>query len=324
MAKRFLDVLRRFPAAALLVVLVFFMIPGREAVQWNLTNLRLLAAAASSSGVGDPRCTEDSGPAEVSSPYGERGRLIQAKRALLRNDCEAAMAYLEGMVGDEADRLKAAVCLALKSDPCFRSALSAFGSPGLASALLQTIGLRQSRAGEHSSAVESFALAQRFAPVGPLPLRQYATSLQALGRYADATALFRGLLEGDPGDAESRYLLGVVLWEAGPGSLEAIAELERAVELRDYFPYRYRLGTFYLALGRLADARQQFLLVLAGGVARFDALNALGDVAAAEGRSDDAISRYSEALAINPRDDVRAKLRQACESTTTTGQSGCP
>lgn len=93
-------------------------------------------------------------------------------------------------------------------------------------------------------------------------------------------------------------------------------ELERAKDVLtegierhpDYSSAHVVLGRVLLDLGQLEEARGEFRRVLELDQHNLVALRSLGDIARAEGRSDDALARYRELLELEPSDSEVAAL----------------
>ncbi len=87
----------------------------------------------------------------------------------------------------------------------------------------------------------------------------YATSLIADGRFAEAETHLRVAVDADPAFAEAHANLGVAL-SAQSRFDEGIAHLKRAVAMRPDYAAAYRnLGEAYATRGQLADALPQYL-----------------------------------------------------------------
>jgi Tfp pilus assembly protein PilF len=87
----------------------------------------------------------------------------------------------------------------------------------------------------------------------------YAASLVADGRFAEAEAHLRIAVDADPMFAEAQANLGVAL-SAQSQFDEGIAHLKRAIAIRPDYAAAYRnLGEAYAAQGRLGEAAAQYL-----------------------------------------------------------------
>lgn len=131
---------------------------------------------------------------------------------------------------------------------------------------------------------------------------RYAVALEAAGRAAEAAALYRSLLEDDPGSALLWTNLGNV--EAGAGEAAAAeAAYRRALEL-DPANADALNNLAWLLLGqreRLAEAEELARrAVAAGGPDPHLALDTLGRVLRARGRCTEAVEVLSGALATAP------------------------
>jgi tetratricopeptide (TPR) repeat protein len=87
----------------------------------------------------------------------------------------------------------------------------------------------------------------------------YATSLIADGRFAEAATHLRAAVDADPAFAEAHANLGVAL-SAQSQFDEGIVHLKRAIAIRPDYGAAYRnLGEAYATRGQLADALAQYL-----------------------------------------------------------------
>jgi len=291
-----------------------------SAVRLNEANAELLHLLPAAEGT-LPHCHDrnaSSGSAETIAPRGWAG-LVAAKQATAEGACSQALAMLAGARDPEAARLQAVNCLAAGQYDCARQALMIIGMPRSVAVWLGDIGVEQAQTGSDAVAVETFRLAEAFAPLPTVGLRQYATSLGKLGFKDEGTQVLQEAVRRDPHDAESHYALSQALSRANPDSQDALTEAEAAVNLRDYFPYHYLLGSMYMRVARLDDAAQQFQFGLTSN--SFDALSALGDVATAQGYLPEAAAFYGRALTIADRPYVRERLHQVCASQQTTEQT---
>jgi tetratricopeptide (TPR) repeat protein len=280
----------------------------------NLTHLRLLPLITQPDPPLLPHCTDPAAPDDATALPGTNpdDRLTMLRADLLSGRCADGLVLASMLPGPEALRLEAVLCLAQLQYGCAETALRATGAPPRWIGIwLSNLGIDESVHGQHDLALATLNLAQAFAPLDAPATRAYAYSLQVASNEDAGIALLRELVHRDPTDPDNHAALGLALTSRAPD--EAVVELQEALRLRDYSPYRYRLGIVYLGLGRTTEAKEQFLLVLAAGIQTFDALNALGDVAMAEGRYDEAVEQYRRAASILPRPDLLEKLRRACE-----------
>lgn len=118
-----------------------------------------------------------------------------------------------------------------------------------------------------------------------------------LNQPAAADEQFRAALALAPDDPTLHRQLGEVLLQSG-NPRAAIESFRRAVQLAPAsHEARHGLATAYLALGRLAEAQreEQRALELAGGNYTL-AIVGLGDIAREQGRYEEAVRHYQEAL----------------------------
>jgi len=142
------------------------------------------------------------------------------------------------------------------------------------------------------------------------------------GRWAEAEACCRALLERLPGDAEAAYLLGLVLHKTGREA-EAEKWLRQAAALNSRSPNAYyALGCVYAATGRARNAVEAFATALKRNPAYLNARYALGNAAYELHDFERAASAYRQALALNPRDyEVWNNLGRALEALLRTEEA---
>ena len=119
---------------------------------------------------------------------------------------------------------------------------------------------------------------QPAAAVAGTPTIEDALGHHRAGRLAEAEALYRRILESDPGNIDAAHFLGVLAYQRGD----------------------------------LAQAAERISAALARNPANAPAQNNLGNVLDAQGRHDDALRCYLEALALEPDyADARSNLAAA-------------
>jgi tetratricopeptide (TPR) repeat protein len=103
-----------------------------------------------------------------------------------------------------------------------------------------------------------------------------------------------------PGAFEWRYLDACVL-ERLARPADAAARLEEALALRpDYLAARVKLAEALLEAGQIEESRPLFTALLDDPHARPEALFGLARIAAAEGKHEDAVTKYQRAIALFP------------------------
>ncbi|MGD0058523.1 MAG: tetratricopeptide repeat-containing glycosyltransferase family protein [Verrucomicrobiia bacterium] len=132
------------------------------------------------------------------------------------------------------------------------------------------------------------------------------------GRYAEAEAICRDLLERTPADGEVPYLLGLVLHETGRGA-EAEKWLRQAAAFAPQSPNAYyALGCVHAAAGDVASAAEAFATALQRNPAYLNAYYGLGNACYKLRDFERAASIYRQALALNPQDyEIWNNLGQA-------------
>ena len=127
-----------------------------------------------------------------------------------------------------------------------------------------------------------------------------ALALHAHGGIAEAEALYRAILDGDPRHAGALHHLGLI--RAGQRRFdEALALLGAALEQDPGMATaQYNLGTVLQTLGRHMDAVTAFERAVALRPDYVEALSNLGNSLQALRRSDAAVACYQQALAVRP------------------------
>jgi tetratricopeptide (TPR) repeat protein len=135
-----------------------------------------------------------------------------------------------------------------------------------------------------------------------------AVVLDASGDYAGAEAGYRRSLELDPNRPETLVNLAGALMSQKRFK-DAVNTYDQALKMQDSPLVRVRYGYALLYSGQLDQAMAQFNSVLAQNPRNFQALNGLGDAAAAqykasslldEKKRSDAVSYWKRSLDINP------------------------
>jgi putative PEP-CTERM system TPR-repeat lipoprotein len=130
----------------------------------------------------------------------------------------------------------------------------------------------------------------------------------ALERPDDAASVFRFLTEAHPDAVAPRLALAQALVTAGEQG-QAKEQLERVHQIDPgSVPVRLALARFAIAEGDLAQAKRMLITVDDAAADNPDVLELRGDVAAAEGRLDDAGSLYKNALKQGPMSARAIKL----------------
>ena len=80
-----------------------------------------------------------------------------------------------------------------------------------------------------------------------------AMRLHRAGRLGEAGALYRGIVQQEPGNAEAVHLVGLALYQQGRLE-EAAAWMERSIGIREEVEYLSNLGTVLDSLGRHDEA----------------------------------------------------------------------
>jgi len=122
------------------------------------------------------------------------------------------------------------------------------------------------------------------------------------GRYDEAAAAYRDLLQSQPEDADVLHLLGVLQHQTGRSD-EGRALIERAIALEDANPiYHNNLALILQAEGAFAAAEASARRALALVAEYPDALVTLGTALQRQGRLDEAGEAYRSALRLRADD----------------------
>jgi tetratricopeptide (TPR) repeat protein len=120
------------------------------------------------------------------------------------------------------------------------------------------------------------------------------------GRLAQAEALYRQVLAGDPAQPDALHLLGMIAYQAGRHAA-AVDLIDKALEGRpDEAEYHHDRGVVLQAQGRLDDALASYRAAIARAPAHADAHYNAGTVLQRQGRLDDAVVSYRAALQVAP------------------------
>lgn len=137
----------------------------------------------------------------------------------------------------------------------------------------------------------------------------YANGLESLGQKDQALAIYRKLLDTDPGNAKLAGLYGRKLVAAGKSS-DAIPVLEGAEQKGDTdWRVMSALGTAYDQAGQYQKAREQYAKALAADPQNFTVMNNLAMSYALEGNLKQAEAELRKADAL-PRSRSEPRIRQ--------------
>ncbi len=129
---------------------------------------------------------------------------------------------------------------------------------------------------------------------------QQAQALHQAGRLAEAEALYRRVLESDPGNAPALHFLGVVACQTG--NLDAAEQLiGQAIARRpDDADAHNNLAGVYLDRGKMAKAKAVLRRAIELDPTMAEAHSNLGKVFKDEGKLGDAIGCYEHAIKLMP------------------------
>jgi len=143
-------------------------------------------------------------------------------------------------------------------------------------------------------------LATKPTPPAPQPAMELAVAHHQGGRIDEAEAIYRQVLDTDPGNLDALHLLGVVSLQRGKAQ-EAVDLISQSLAERPDDPNALNhLGEAYRFLGFLDEAKTCFEKAVALKEDFFQAYNNLGNVYQASGRLDIAMSWFHKSLEINP------------------------
>ena len=187
--------------------------------------------------------------------------------------------------------------------------------------VLAALGALQRRKRYEQVIVQARAARARF-PEAPSVHFALAASLERAGRWDEAVAEFRALLQGDVDNAAALNYLGYMFADRNVNLEEALAMISRAVELEPTSgAYQDSLGWVYFRLGDLARAEQ--LLREAARLEPYDATvhEHLGDLLVRRGERQEAAAAYARALGLRSEEDgqperIEAKLAELGEDVS--------
>ncbi|HUJ01220.1 MAG TPA: tetratricopeptide repeat protein [Usitatibacter sp.] len=141
------------------------------------------------------------------------------------------------------------------------------------------------------------------APADELSIRkalQAGIAYHDAGRFAEAEAVYRRVLDAVPDRPEALVLLGDLAQRRGADE-EALALLQRAVAIApSVAKFQHQLGVVLHKCGRVDEAIAHLRRAVALRPDLADACYSLGNAFAASGRAEEAISSYRRALAAQP------------------------
>ena len=120
------------------------------------------------------------------------------------------------------------------------------------------------------------------------------------GRFTEAEALYRSILEATPHDPDALHLLGMLSFQRGRHA-QAVELVQRALRQRsDDAEMHHDLGNVLEAAGDLDAAAASYARTLELAPSHADAHYNLGALRHRQGRLDDAIASYRAAIAASP------------------------
>jgi protein O-mannosyl-transferase len=120
------------------------------------------------------------------------------------------------------------------------------------------------------------------------------------GFYANAQALWQGVLNVNPGCGPAHYNLGVVLLQKGSMD-EAMGQFQEALQIKpDDARSHHNLGSALLHQGRVDEAIAEYQKALQFAPSYADAHNNLGSALLQKGQLEAAMAEYRQALQVSP------------------------
>ena len=170
------------------------------------------------------------------------------------------------------------------------------------------LALARARGGQRDAGLAELERLTRSHRDAPEPVKARADLLLEFGRFADAAAIYRDLLQRDPHRPGVHMNLGVACMRLG-----RLEEAERAYRAapedgRDA-ALLMNLGTLLLKQHRYAEARPVLAEARAAGSEEPSLLNNLGVAHLALGEFESAAGQFAAALARNPQHPNAARLR---------------
>lgn len=139
-----------------------------------------------------------------------------------------------------------------------------------------------------------------------------ASALAQAGRFSEAAAIYREVLERSPGHAEAAHFLGICLVQSGNRE-EGLPLLERSLRLAPRNAmYRVNYGLMLAEAGGVAAAAAQFEAALQLEPRNATAHNYLGMARQRLGKFEEAIAAYHQALRLAPGDAAAANNLGYC------------
>jgi len=127
------------------------------------------------------------------------------------------------------------------------------------------------------------------------------------GHLAEAEGTYRQILAADPENPDSLHLLGIIAHQRGEHA-KAVELIGRAIAGKPFAPFHYNLGLALIALGRTAEAANQFEAAIALNGNYAEAHSSLGDALRDQGRLEAALTSYERAAALKPSAEAENKI----------------
>ena len=127
-----------------------------------------------------------------------------------------------------------------------------------------------------------------------------ALSLHQAGRHAEAEAVYRAMIAQDPGRADARYLLVLLLTDTGRADEAAVEIAETIARAPSEALYHFTQGTIAMGRAEVDLAIAAFEAALARNPAFVEAATNLALVLARRGRTPEAEAMHRHAAALGP------------------------
>ena len=162
-------------------------------------------------------------------------------------------------------------------------------------------------------AVELLEQASSLDPGDKLVFKDLARAYRGAGQADRALAAYQKLVELKPADHQNRLAIAEIYEQTG--KIDQAEKTYQAGLGKDEKPGWFNLayGRFLVRQKRDSDAKKQFIAVVKGSPAFYEALDELGAMAAREGKHDEVRRIYRQLVEMNPDDYMAWELLAALD-----------